>query len=71
MTYRQTSAENLKDLIRNLGEQPKGNTVADLLDQLETILPGGGGEGGGTVVTEGSLDGNDIDWIFIDEISGE
>ena len=66
MTYRQTSAENLKDLIRNLGEKPEGDTVADLLDQLETILPGGGGGGGGTVVTEGVLDGNDIDGIFGD-----
>ena len=64
MTYRQTSAENLKDLIRNLGERPEGDTVADLLDQLETILPGGGG--GGTVVTEGALDGDDIDGIFGD-----
>ena len=60
MQYRQTSAENLKDLIRNLGEEPKGKTVADLLDQIETIAPGGGG----TIVTEGDLDDADFDEIF-------
>lgn len=63
MTYRQTSAENLKDMIRNLGEKPKGKTVAELIDQLETLAPGGGG---GTIVTEGSLDENDLDDIFGD-----
>ena len=64
MQHRQTSAENLKDLIRNLGEVPKGKTVADLLDQLETLAPGGGG--GGTVVTEGNSGDGDIDEIFGD-----
>lgn len=64
MQHRQTSAENLKDLIRNLGEVPKGKTVADLLDQLETLAPGGGG--GGTVVTEGNIGDGDIDEIFGD-----
>ena len=62
--HRQTSAENLKDLIRNLGEEPKGKTVADLLDQLETLAAGGGG--GGTVVTEGDLDEGDLNEIFGD-----
>lgn len=63
MQYRQTSAENLRDLIRNLGEEPKGKTVADLLDQLETIAPGGGG---GTIVTEGNISEGDLDEIFGD-----
>lgn len=63
MTYRQTSAENLRDMIRNLGEKPKGKTVAELIDQLETLAPGGGG---GTIVTEGSITEDDLDDIFED-----
>ena len=63
MTYRQTSAENLRDLIKNLGEEPKGKTVADLLDQIEKIAPGGGG---GTTVTEGNISEGDLDEIFKD-----
>jgi phage gp29-like protein len=42
-TKRQTTYDNLNDLIRNLGGTPKfGATKADLLDQLETMLSGGG-----------------------------
>jgi hypothetical protein len=62
MQHRQTSAENLRDLIRNLGEEPKGKTVADLLDQIEKIAPGGGG----TTVTEGNISEGDLDEIFKD-----
>ena len=42
---RQTNADNLVDAIRNLGGTPKGGrpTSADLLDQLENLLGGGGG----------------------------
>lgn len=41
---RQTTADNLGDAIRNLGGSPKGGrpTKADLLDQLETLVSGGG-----------------------------
>lgn len=42
-TKRQTSYDNLNDLIKNLGGKPKfGATKADLLNQLETMLTGGG-----------------------------
>lgn len=42
---RQTNADNIRDAIVNLGGTPrKGRpTTADLLDQFETLVGGGGG----------------------------
>lgn len=42
---RQTNADNIRDAIVNLGGMPKKGrpTTADLLDQFETLVGGGGG----------------------------
>lgn len=45
-----TTVSELKDLIRKLGGTPKGNTKAQLQDELEAIVSGGGG--GGSVSPE-------------------
>lgn len=60
----QTNAGNLRDLIRNLGGNPRGRTIAELLDQLETLAPEGGGGGGGTA--DEPLSDGDLDYIFED-----
>ena len=39
---RQSTADNLRDMIVNLGGTPTGRTVAELLDQLETMLNASG-----------------------------
>lgn len=61
---RQTNADNIGDAIRNLGGTPKGGrpTTADLLDQLEGMLDGGGGSP--SDITEGHLTEDDFDDIF-------
>lgn len=41
---RQTTFDNLSDLIRNLGAEPVKGTNADLLDQLEVLLAQGGSD---------------------------
>jgi hypothetical protein len=67
MTHK-TSVSEMKTLIRKLGGEPRGDTVAELWDQIEDLHgsgDGGGGTSGGDVnVTEGSISGNDLDEIF-------
>ncbi len=55
----QSNADNLRDLIRNLGGEPRGRNIAELLDQLETIAPehsGGGGTGSDTELSDDDMD---------------
>jgi len=40
-----TTVSELRDLIRKLGGSPKGNTKAQLQDELEAIVSSGGGSG--------------------------
>ena len=40
-----TTVSELRDLIRKLGGTPKGNTKAQLQDELEAIVSAGGGGG--------------------------
>lgn len=65
MTHK-TSVSEMKTLIRKLGGVPKGDTVAELWDQIED-LHGGTEGGGGVAVTEGSITENDLDEIFGEE----
>lgn len=62
----QTNADNLRDLIRNLGGNPRGRTIAELLDQLETLAPEGGGGGGGGGNSGTYLSDEDLDYVFRD-----
>lgn len=41
---RQTTFDNLSDLIRNLGADPVKGTNADLMNQLEVLLAQGGSD---------------------------
>lgn len=60
-----TSVSEMKTLIRKLGGEPKGDTIAELWDQIEDLHgSGSGGGGGGVDVTEGSITDNDLDKIF-------
>jgi len=62
----QTNADNLRDLIRNLGGEPRGRTIAELLDQIETLAPEGGGGGGGGAASDAALSDEDMDYVFRD-----
>jgi len=57
---RQSTADNLADLVRTYGGQVSGNeTTAQLLDRLETLAPQGGG------MTPQAIE-EDMDEIFSD-----
>lgn len=58
---KQTTRDNIKDMITNLGGTSEGKTLAECLDELERIV--GTAEG---TVTEGRLTDQDIDEVFGD-----
>lgn len=60
---RQSTSENLKDVLKILGAVPKGWTKAELIDQLETVLKAGGG-GSSEDTTTGGLSDDDIQEIL-------
>lgn len=61
-----TKVSELKDLIRKYGGTPKGNTVAQLQDELEHLIDGGGTPSGDITVTDDFTDA-DIDDVFSDD----
>lgn len=56
---RQTTADNLQDLVTELGGTPASDTKADLIDQLEGLVGGGGAD-----IVPGSITAEDMDEIF-------
>lgn len=61
-----TKVSELKDLIRKYGGTPKGSTVAQLQDELEHLIGGGGSPSDGITVTDDFTDA-DIDDVFSDD----
>jgi hypothetical protein len=60
-----TKVSELRERIRLLGGEPKGSTVAALLDELEDLDAGGGG--GSTVsIIPADVTESDIDSVFGD-----
>jgi len=57
-----TKVSELRERIRLLGGEPKGSTVAALLDELEDL--GGGGDGPAIVAAD--VTDSDIDSVFGD-----
>ena len=54
-----TIARNLREMIVNLGETPRGRTTAELLNQLETLVNGGG-------IVAAELTDEELDEVFKD-----
>lgn len=52
-----TIAKNLREMIVNLGEVPRGRTTAELLSQLETLVNGGG-------IVAAELTDEELDEVF-------
>lgn len=64
-----TKVSELKDLIAKFGGKPKGNTFAQLQDELEQTIvkyidDGGSGGGGSQDIETGGLTDEDIQEIF-------
>jgi hypothetical protein len=57
-----TKVSELRERIRLLGGEPKGSTIAALLDELEDL--GGGGDGPAIVAAD--VTDSDIDSVFGD-----
>ncbi len=61
-----TKVSEFKDLIRKYGGTPKGNTVAQLQDELEHLIGDGGAPSGDITITDDFTDA-DIDDVFSDD----
>lgn len=56
---KQTVRDNLEDLVREMGGTPKGETTAELIDQLEDLVKDDGDD-----ITPGTITDDDMNALF-------